>query len=125
MPNRKQNLECSKIVSPLSRRARSCLNSQKRRKFEIEKLHLFDDPNEKHDIILGGEVYQNIGLDIVRRKQQLQWHENAISMETSGCCEDRKNTFKKRIENLNSNQIEEAEEGHDLTKISENSHKEI
>ena len=95
----------------------------KRREFDIGKLNLHDDPDEKHDIIVGRDICRKIGLGMLNSTQQFHWHENLINTAPSGCQKDKKNLFKKREGNMNEAQIEEAEEKHGMTKIQENKHK--
>ena len=41
-----------------------------KRSFDINKMHLFNDLDEKYDIILGRDAYQIIGLDILNSTKQ-------------------------------------------------------
>ena len=42
----------------------------KRREFDIDKLHPYDNPDEKYDIIIGRDVHHKIGLDMINVTQQ-------------------------------------------------------
>ena len=56
----------------------------KRREFDISKLHLYGDPGEKHGAISGQNDCQKIGLGALSITQQFQWHKNLINMVPSG-----------------------------------------
>ena len=55
----------------------------KKREFDMNKIHLFDDENTKYEIIIERKAYQNIGLGILNSTQKLQCHERAIRMMLS------------------------------------------
>ena len=42
------------------------------REFEVDKLHLNEDPYEKRDVVIGRDVCQKTGLDMLNSTQQFQ-----------------------------------------------------
>ena len=56
----------------------------KHKEFDMNKVCVFEDENEKHDTILGREVCQNIGLDTLNSTKQFKWHGHLIHMVPSG-----------------------------------------
>ena len=54
-----------------------------KREFNLKDTHLFNDKNEKYDLILGHDLCQSIGLDFANSKKEFHWHELVIKMVPS------------------------------------------
>ena len=76
----------------------------------MNKVNACDDPEEKYDIIIGREVCQSIGLDMLKISQQPKWPEHVINAMPSGYWKKNRSTFKRQIGTLNEKEIEKKEE---------------
>jgi len=56
----------------------------KHKEFDMKNVHVYDDPDEKYNVILGRDVCQKIGLDILNSTQQFKWYEHLINMMPAG-----------------------------------------
>ena len=81
-------------------------------------MHVFDDPEEKYDIIIGRDTCQNIGLDIKNNRRQFQWHERTISMVPSNYWKENRKGYRKSSAAEDNKEKEEFQERHDLDRKS-------
>ena len=85
---------------------------------------LFNDLDEKYDIILRRDVYQNIELGILNSTRQLLQHKLTINIVPAGYWASDQRYYKQQSDTI-SNVIENEEANYDIAKIISNNYKKV
>ena len=96
-----------------------------KKEFDIDQCNIFDDDDEKYDIIIGRETQQEIGLDVINSRKVYQWHEKEVAMMPQGYWNsERRMRFEPNNNNDGDKYIEDQER-YDITKMKENKYENI